>query len=87
MACDHALVVEAHQRDHVLDVGLALDPAGAEARLAREDRVVVDSPLLEQGAPDLLRKAEVSGVIAVQVADLPPADLERELPSPARAQP
>jgi hypothetical protein len=38
--------------------------------------VVVDAPLLEQLGPDLLRKAEVEGVVAVQVADLAPADLE-----------
>ena len=80
MACDHALVVEAQQRDYVLDVGLGLDPAGAEARPAREDRVVVDASLLEQGPPDLLGKAEVGDGVAVQVADLPPAYLERELP-------
>ena len=77
VACDHALVVEAHERDHILDVGLGHDPASAEARPAREHRVVVDSPLLEERAPDLLRKAEMSDVLAVQVADLPPAYLER----------
>ena len=80
MACDHALVVEAHECDHVLDVGPGLDPASAEAWPAREDRVVVDLSLLEEGAPDLLGKAEVGGVVAVQVADLSPAYLERELP-------
>ena len=57
-------------RDHVLDVGLGLDPAGAEARPAGEDRVVVDPPLLEQRGPDFLREAEVGDVVAVEVADL-----------------
>ena len=83
VAGDHTLVVEAHQRDHVADVGLALDPAGTEARPAGEDRVVVDPPLVEEGRPDLLGKAEVGDVIAVKVADLAPAYLERELSTPA----
>ena len=39
--------------------------------------------LLEEGAPDFLRKAEVGGVIAVQVTDLPAAHHERELAPPA----
>ena len=42
--------------------------------------MVVDAALPEQGPPDLLRKAEVGDVVAVQVADLPTAYLERELP-------
>ena len=77
------LVVEAHERDHLRDVLVGLDPAGAEARRSGEDRVVVDPPLLEQGVPDVLREAEVGRVVAVQVADLPPPDPEGELaPTP-----
>jgi hypothetical protein len=80
---DHALVVEAHKLDHVEDVLLGLDPACAEARLARKDRVIFDPSLLEQSGPNVLWKAEVGDVVAVQVADLPSPDLERELPTPA----
>ena len=80
MAGDDALVVEVHHRDHVFDVRLGLDAAGAEARPAREDRVIVDPPLVEQGAPDLPGKAEMGDAVSVQVADLPAAQLERELP-------
>ena len=73
MAGDHAVVVQAHQLDHVVDVVLVLDPPRRVARLAREDRVVVDAALLEQLRPDRLWEAAVEGVVAVQVAELPPA--------------
>jgi hypothetical protein len=79
----HALVVEAHESDHVFDVFVGLDSAGTEARPAREDRVVVDAPALEQGVPDLLGKAEMGGVLPVQVTDLSSAHLERELAAPS----
>jgi hypothetical protein len=81
---DNAVVVEPQQRDHVADICLILDPAGAKARLAGEHRVVVDAPLLEQIGPDLFRKAEVGGVVAVEVTDLPAAELEGELAPVAR---
>jgi hypothetical protein len=84
---DDALVVHAAQRDHILDVGLGLDPAGAEARPAREDRVVVDPAGLEEWMPGGFREAEVARAIAVQVADLTAADLERELSAPTRGRP
>jgi hypothetical protein len=45
--------------------------------------VIVDPSLLEQSRPKDLRKPEVGHVVAVQVADLPSSDLERELPAPA----
>jgi len=41
--------------------------------------VIVDPSLVEELRPDLLRKAEVGGVVAVQVADLALTDGEREL--------
>jgi hypothetical protein len=75
------------QRDHILDVGLGLDPSGAEARPAREDRVVVDPAGLEEWMPGGFREAEVARAIAVQVADLTAADLERELSAPTRGRP
>ena len=84
MAVDHAVVVEPHQRDHVVDVGVGLDRARAEARPAREDRVVVDASLREENVPDVLRKAEVRDAVAVEVADLPPAYLEPELAAASR---
>jgi hypothetical protein len=44
-----------------------------------------DSPLRLEGGPDLLREGKVGGVVAVQVTDLPPAELEGELSASARA--
>jgi hypothetical protein len=41
--------------------------------------------LLPQLGPDLLREDEVGGVVAVQVADLAPADREGELAARAGA--
>ena len=41
--------------------------------------MVVDAPLLEEGRPHVLRKAEVGEVVTVQVADLAAADSEGEL--------
>lgn len=37
---DHAVVVQAQQRDDVADVGRVLDPASGGAHLAGEDRVM-----------------------------------------------
>src|SRR4051812_27643799 len=79
-----AVVVQAHERDHVVDVRVALDPAGGGPDFPREDRVVDDAPLLVQLGPHALGEAEVGGAVAVQVADLAPADLERELAATAR---
>ena len=79
MARDDAVVVEPQQRDHVEDVCVGLDPARSVARLAGKDRVVVD-PVLVEVDPDLLGEAEVGDMIAVQVAELAPSELERVLP-------
>jgi hypothetical protein len=62
--CDHALVVEAQERDHVVDVFVGLDDSSSEAWPAREDRVVVNAPILEQGVPDLLRESIALGADA-----------------------
>ena len=44
-----------------------------------------DPPLVHELAPDLLRKAEVGGTVAVKVTDLAAADLEGELPAASGA--
>jgi hypothetical protein len=85
VAGDHTLVVEAHELDHVAGVVLGLDPTRAEARLGVKDRVVVDPSLLAEARPHVLGKAEVGGVIAVQVTDLPSSRLECELTAAARS--
>ncbi len=85
MAGDQAVVVEPQQLDHVADVVLGLDSARAVAWLAGEDRVVVDAVLLEETGPDLLGEGEVGGVVAVEVTDLAPAELEGELAPAAGA--
>src|SRR5438046_1946258 len=76
---DDAVVVEAHQRDHVTDVGFALDPARGRPLPVGEYGMVHQAPLVEQLRPELLREEEMRGVVAVQVADLAAADLEGEL--------
>jgi len=82
---DHPLVVEAHELDHVSDVGLCLDPARRGPQTPGKDGMVDDSPFGFEPRGDVARKAEVGGVIAMQVSDLTPADLESELPPPAWA--
>ena len=56
VAGDHALVVEAQQGDHVLDVGFGLDPAGAKPRPDREDRWPSIRPCSNREPQDLLGK-------------------------------
>src|SRR5919109_2118817 len=46
VARDDPVVVEPQQRDHVADVGLAVDPARRRPLLPGEDRVVDDAALL-----------------------------------------
>src|SRR5436305_4449723 len=79
------VVVEAHELDHVADVGFTLDPASCWSDLPGEHRVLGDPPLIPQLGPDVLREREVGGPIAVQMADLLATDLEGELTAPARA--
>src|SRR6478672_12869419 len=64
------VVVEPHQRDHVDDVGVVVDPACGHPLTPRKHRVVDDPAFIEQLAPYVLREAEMSCVIAVQMADL-----------------
>ncbi len=84
MALDRAVVVEPQQRDHVADVVLGLDSARGVARLAGEDGVVVDPAVFVELIPNGLRKAGVQDMVAVQVADCAPAELEGELAPRAR---
>src|SRR3954469_24683363 len=79
-----SVVVDAHQRDHVVDVGLGLDAARRHLGGVRVDRVRADAALLAQLRADVAREAEVGGVVAVQVADLAAADAEAELAARAR---
>src|SRR5919198_5772306 len=81
---DHAVVVEPKQRNHVAYVCLGLDLARREALSAGEDRVIVDPALLLELRPDRFRKARMECMVAVQVTDLPAADLERELAAASR---
>jgi hypothetical protein len=84
VTCDHAFVVDAHDRNDLVDVDLRLDSARAESCPAREDRVVIDPALVEQSRPDVCREAEMRGVVSVQMPDLSSGCLERELASAAR---
>jgi hypothetical protein len=79
VARDDAVVVQPQHRDHVANVLLTVDPSGAEALPAGEHRVIVDAALLMELAPELLREAKVRSMVAVQVADLAAANLERKL--------
>ena len=76
VALDDPVVVEPEQRDHVADVFLVLDPARSVPRLAGKDGVIFDPALVEQVLPYVLGEPEVGNLVAVQVADLPAADLE-----------
>src|ERR1700742_3058274 len=73
---DDALVLLAQQRDHVVDVRVVLDPPRAGPAVVGEDRVVDDASRREELVEDVLREAEVGGVVAVEVPDLARADLE-----------
>ena len=75
------VVVDAHDRNDLVDVDLRLDSARAESCPAREDRVVIDPALVEQSRPDVCREAEMRGVVSVQMPDLSSGCLERELAS------
>src|SRR5207302_2967413 len=85
-ASRQAVVVEPQERDHVIDVLLVGDAAGSRPDLPREDRMLDDPALFEQLSPYVLREVEVRCVIAVQVADLAPANLEGELAAPTRSR-
>ena len=61
MAPDHPVVVAAEDLDHLVDVGLGLDPAGAEAGFAGEDRVEVDRAAVVKLVEKGLGQPEVSG--------------------------
>jgi hypothetical protein len=79
-AGDSVVVVDPHQRDHVLDVGRALDPPRRRALPVGEDRVMSDPALSVQPRPGLLREEEVGRVVSMQVADLAPATLNANSP-------
>src|SRR5271156_2760803 len=81
----HALVVEPEQLDHVVDVAVSRDPAGRRTASVREHRVIGYPPVPCQLLPDVLGKEEVGGMIAVEVPDLVPSDLEGKLAAPACA--
>src|SRR5437870_5619972 len=74
-----AIVVEPEEGDHLANIGVVLDGAGRRPLRIGEDRVRNDSTLFSQLRPELLRKAEVSRPVAVQVADLPAAEFEPKL--------
>src|SRR4051794_16546758 len=81
----HALVVQPHQRDHLGDVVVAVDPPRRHLRRVRVDRVRADTAGGAQLGADLPGEAEVRGAIAVQVADLAAGDGEGELAAAAGA--
>src|SRR5438128_6267082 len=74
-----AIVVEPEEGDHLANIGVALDGAGRRPLRIGEHRVRNDSTLFSQLRPELLRKAEVSRPVTVQVADLPAAEFEPKL--------
>jgi hypothetical protein len=85
MASHQAVIVQPQQLDHVTHIGLILDSARRGPGPIGEDRMGHDPAVLPQLGPDLLREAEVGGVVAVQVTDLPATELEGELAAVAQA--
>src|SRR5947207_2526208 len=79
----HALVVQAHQCDHVADVLLAVDRARRHLHRIRVDRVWADAARRPQLGADVAREAEVRDAVAMQVADF--ASVDSEAPLAARA--
>ncbi len=79
MSLHCAVVVDPQDRDHVADVGLVADPARSPARVVGERRVGADPAGLAQLGGDLPGEAEMGRVIAMEVADLAPAEPDREL--------
>src|SRR5262249_24617045 len=78
------VVVETEERDHLVNVGLVLDAMGGGPLRIGEHRVRNDSPLFPEIDPDLLGETEVGRAVAVQVTDLPTAELEGQLAQLAR---
>jgi hypothetical protein len=79
---DDPVVVEAHHRDHVVDVLAGSDRTRGGALAVGEDRMGDDPPGVGELAPGVLGEEQVRGAIGVQVADLAATELERELPAP-----
>src|SRR5262249_41801154 len=81
-----AIVVEAQECDHVAQVGLVLDATGGRPLRIGEHGVRNDSALLPEIGPYLLGETEVGRAVAVQVTDLPTAELEGQLAQIARCR-
>lgn len=73
MSRHDAVVVEPQELDYVAHVGVVVDPPGGRTALVGEDGVRCDAMLLDQLLPLLLREAEVRGMVAVEMTDLPAA--------------
>ena len=72
---DHAVVVEAEDLDHVLDVALGLDPAlAANPGLPGKTGWKSTWPRIVKVMEERLGQAEMGGMVAVEVADLALAD-------------
>jgi hypothetical protein len=84
VAGDGSLVVEPQELDDVADVGVVVDLARCRPFSVGEDRVRRNAALFSQLTPHRFGEREVSGVVAVQMADLAAADSERELAAPTR---
>src|ERR1700689_420498 len=80
-----AIVIEAHQLDHIVHVSVALDPPRSRPAPVREHRVGADAALLFEGHPVALRKEVVSGVVAMEMTDLAVAHLECKLSASTRS--
>jgi hypothetical protein len=83
VALDDALVVEAHQRDHISNVRVVRDSPRGRSAPVWEHGVGLDAPLVFELGPLLLCEEVVRGVVTVEVPDLPVAELERELAAAA----
>jgi len=79
VASDRAVVVEAEKGDDILDIILTRDVACGRTLPIGEHGMRDDPAGVPQLGPDVFGEAEVSGMVAVQMTDLPGSEGEGEL--------
>jgi hypothetical protein len=79
---ERTVVVEPQELDDVAHVGFVLDPPRSGADPPWKYRMLGDPALFPELGPNVLREAEVGGVVAVQMAKLAASNSERDRCAP-----